>query len=149
VANVFVHFEPTGHSRRHNASDSTETRSTREKYRDAVNRSVGGHESDQATESEDEEELASYVIPGSPEALFIQENPKFIVSNTTVRDDDFLCHCAKAETVYCLHIWQRDKTETKGTTIAHHAAQMNDLKSLQDSIEMDKDLLNARDENGW
>jgi prolyl 4-hydroxylase len=59
-ANIFIHFEPTGHSLRHNAKVEGES-SVHEKYREATSRGAGGHEVDQAGG------LPSYIIPGTPE----------------------------------------------------------------------------------
>lgn len=59
MANLFVHFEPVGHSLRHNAAtDAGED--VHEKYRDALKRGVSGHETDQ-------DGLPPYVVPGTPE----------------------------------------------------------------------------------
>lgn len=58
-ANIFIHFEPTGHSLRHNSKP--EEGDVHEKYRDATARGAGGHEADQAGD------LPSYLIPGTPE----------------------------------------------------------------------------------
>lgn len=59
-ANIFIHFEPTGHSLRHNAK-TEDNGDVHEKYRDATARGAGGHEVDQAGD------LPSYIIPGTPE----------------------------------------------------------------------------------
>jgi prolyl 4-hydroxylase len=59
-ANIFIHFEPTGHSLRHNAQVEEED-DVHEKYRAATARRAGGHEVDQAGD------LPSYIIPGTPE----------------------------------------------------------------------------------
>jgi hypothetical protein len=63
MANIFVHFEPTGHSLRHNARIAKEHgKDVHEKYRDALKRGVAGHENDV-----DNSGLPSYIIPGSVE----------------------------------------------------------------------------------
>jgi prolyl 4-hydroxylase len=59
-ANIFIHFEPTGHSLRHNAQIEGEG-DVHEKYREATARRAGGHEVDQAGD------LPKYIIPGTPE----------------------------------------------------------------------------------
>jgi prolyl 4-hydroxylase len=58
-ANIFIHFEPTGHSLRHNSKN--DGGDVHEKYRDATARGAGGHEVDQIGD------LPSYIQPGSPE----------------------------------------------------------------------------------
>lgn len=62
MANLFVHFEPVGHSKRHDARMESEKVDVHAKYRDALNRGVGGHESDNNSG------LPSYIIAGTPEA---------------------------------------------------------------------------------
>lgn len=61
MANIFVHFEPTGHSLRHNAKMEEEKGDVHAKYRDSLARGVGGHESD------NNGGLPPYIQPGSPE----------------------------------------------------------------------------------
>ena len=62
MANLFVHFEPTGHSLRHNAKMAAEAakQDIHEKYQDSLNRGVSGHENDQSG-------LPSYIVEGTPE----------------------------------------------------------------------------------
>lgn len=60
MANIFVHFEPTGHSLRHNAKQDEETGDVNAKYRDALARGAGGHENDNNG-------LPPYIKAGSPE----------------------------------------------------------------------------------
>jgi len=59
MANIFIHFEPTGHSLRHNMAMEAEM-DVDKKYRDALERGVGGHEGDH-------DGLPPYLIPGTPE----------------------------------------------------------------------------------
>lgn len=65
MANIFVHFEPTGHSLRHNARIAKEhgKEDVHEKYRESLKRGVAGHESDNS----DNDGLPSYITPGSAE----------------------------------------------------------------------------------
>lgn len=58
VANVFIHFEPTGHSLRHNAK--MEQQDVHAKYRMDTERGFGGHENDNNG-------LPPYIVPGTPE----------------------------------------------------------------------------------
>eukprot|EP00591_Stephanopyxis_turris_P013528 CAMPEP_0195511534 /NCGR_PEP_ID=MMETSP0794_2-20130614/3819_1 /TAXON_ID=515487 /ORGANISM="Stephanopyxis turris, Strain CCMP 815" /LENGTH=456 /DNA_ID=CAMNT_0040639151 /DNA_START=95 /DNA_END=1462 /DNA_ORIENTATION=- len=43
-ANIFIHFEPVGHSLRHNAKEAAAARDIHAQYKEAVNKGVGGHE---------------------------------------------------------------------------------------------------------
>jgi prolyl 4-hydroxylase len=62
MANIFVHFEPTGHSLRHNIKHEEEAGGdVEEKYRKTAERGIGGHESDNS-------DLPPYIKDGSPEA---------------------------------------------------------------------------------
>lgn len=58
VANLFVHFEPVGHSLRHHGQSGTPDAS--QQYRKALERGTGGHEGDH-------EGLPPYLLPNSPE----------------------------------------------------------------------------------
>ena len=59
MANVFIHFEPTGHSLRHGAGVDG-AGNVDKKYRDATSKGVGGHEGDHNG-------LPPYIVAGSPE----------------------------------------------------------------------------------
>mmetsp|Transcript_7159 Transcript_7159/g.8293 ORF Transcript_7159/g.8293 Transcript_7159/m.8293 type:complete len:475 (+) Transcript_7159:72-1496(+) len=59
-ANLFVHFEPTGHTLRHHNHETDAGEDVDRKYREANNRGSGGHEVDQ-------DGLPSYIIAGTPE----------------------------------------------------------------------------------
>jgi prolyl 4-hydroxylase len=69
MANLFVHFEPTGHSFRHHnlGSESTDVKN---QYRQAMEDGTGGHE------AADTNGLPPYLIPNSPEeANYRQQHP--------------------------------------------------------------------------
>lgn len=59
IANIFIHFEPIGHSLRHNAESGGGD--VHKKYRDDVANSKGGHE------HEENDGLPVYIQKGSPE----------------------------------------------------------------------------------
>ena len=59
-ANVFIHFEPTGHSLRHHAMENA-GKDVHEEYKQSVKRRQGGHE--QAMSG-----LPSYIVDGSEES---------------------------------------------------------------------------------
>jgi len=61
MANIFIHFEPTGHSLRHNAKlEADNGADVNAKYRDSLARGFGGHENDNSG-------LPPYIKVGSPE----------------------------------------------------------------------------------
>lgn len=85
-ANVFVHFEPTGHTLRHHNVENKVFDVDRQ-YRESIARGVGGHE------SSSNEGLPPYVIPNTPEAKHYKDThahqkPKkqetFTTGSTTV-----------------------------------------------------------------
>ena len=117
MANVFIHFEPTGHTlRHHNLEMNTDVN---KQYREALERGVGGHESD------NHDGLPMYIIPKSPEEEhWRMQNPDAAVK-------------------------KKQKSFTTGSTSAHLAAQQGDTEELKQFILKDKSLVNARDENGW
>lgn len=68
MANLFVHFEPVGHSLRHNAKTDAGG-DVHEKYRDALSRGHSGHENAQ-------DGIPSYIVPGSlEETHWRQQHP--------------------------------------------------------------------------
>lgn len=80
VANLFVHFEPEGHSKRHDVKHGDKKDPNKQYTEDAAN-GIGGHE--HATG------LPPYLIPGSPEVPnYIAHNPnseaaKIAAANTS------------------------------------------------------------------
>lgn len=67
MANIFIHFEPTGHSLRHDAKLGEKKIDVDARYRDAVARALGGHENDESN-------LPSYIKAGSPEEQHWRQN---------------------------------------------------------------------------
>lgn len=59
-ANIFVHFEPVGHTIRHHGHKTDAGEDVDQKYRDSISRLNGGHENDQ-------DGLPSYILKGTPE----------------------------------------------------------------------------------
>lgn len=120
-ANIFVHFEPVGHSLRHNAKMVADDKDVHQKYREAVARGVVGHEVDQV---DDHDGLPPYVIPGTPEeANWRRYHP------TGERS--------------------KQRSFATGTTVAHHAAQIGDLDAVKQAVEKDKKVITSTDANGW
>lgn len=66
MANIFIHFEPTGHSLRHNLQMDGNG-DVHAKYREAIEKGHGGHENDN-------EGLPPYIIPGTPEDAHWRES---------------------------------------------------------------------------
>jgi len=60
-ANLFVHFEPVGHTMRHHNHETDAGEDVDQKYRDSLMRGSGGHENEQ-------DGLPSYILDGTPEA---------------------------------------------------------------------------------
>jgi len=115
-ANIFVHFEPVGHTMRHHSHKTTAGDDVDEKYREAQIKKMGGHENEQNG-------LPSYIIPGTPEEVHWRR---------THPDGN-----------------KKKKTSGTGSTGAHSAAQQGDLETLKDEVKRKKDLVHARDVNGW
>jgi prolyl 4-hydroxylase len=113
LANIFIHFEPVGHSIRHNAKTDAGG-DVDAKYRDSLQRGAAGHESD----------LPSYIKEGSPEEKrWRQQHPNNKRS-------------------------ERNSSVT-GSTVAHKAAQRGDVENLQKVVSKKKDMVHAKDKNGW
>jgi len=116
-ANLFVHFEPNGHTLRHHNHRTDAGEDVDQKYRDALERGLGGHENEQ-------DGLPSYILAGTPE-----------------EDHWRRSHPNNKRS--------RKKSFTTGSTVAHLAAQGGDVDALKHVIKKKKDLVNAKDTNGW
>ena len=69
MANIFVHFEPVGHSLRHKAKSQEVGGDVDQRYKASLSRGAGGHETDQ-------DGLPSYIIPESlEESRWRQQHP--------------------------------------------------------------------------
>ncbi len=124
-ANIFIHFEPTGHSLRHHekmnggAQGSVVVDDVHKKYRASVKSGHGGHENETT-------ELPPYIISGTESAA------RWLREHDNEGDD------------------QPAKVEfTNGSTEAHLAVQENDTRTLLSLISKKEDLVHAKDENGW
>lgn len=121
-ANIFIHFEPVGHSLRHNAkkaAEQAEKGDHHERYKEDAAASRGGHE---AAASDG---LPSYIIHGSVEEERWRRSHGG--SKRKSMADQF----------------------TTGSTPAHRAAQKGDVDELSTVIESLEHLLDAKDANGW
>lgn len=117
MANLFVHFEPIGHSLRHFEEHQADGTDVHDKYREAVERGQGGHENDNTG-------LPPYIIPGTPEDNHwrMQHPGGFI---------------------------PKESSFTTGSSAAHVAAQVGSVDLLKAEIEKNKEIVKARDKNGW
>lgn len=119
-ANIFIHFEPVGHTLRHEKGlAQNDGKDVHEKYREAVARGVGGHEVDQG-----ESDLPPYIIPGSPEE-----------ANWRAR------HPNNKRSV--------QRPFATGTSNIHRSAQIGDLDGIKQAVEKDKNIVKKTDFNGW
>jgi prolyl 4-hydroxylase len=118
MANIFIHFEPTGHSLRHNMKlEDLGHGDVHEKYKDALARKVGGHENDNSG-------LPPYIVPGTPEEQSWRDrHPEGQKS-------------------------KRNSSQT-GSTAAHEAAKEGLIEELEAALKEKKELVNAKDINGW
>lgn len=121
LANIFVHFEPVGHSLRHDAEQQGRgLTAAHAKYRDSLARGHGGHENEMS------DGLPPYVVPGTPEETNWRKNhPEGFKSK------------------------RNSATTGSQQTVAHFAAQAGDLEQLQLHVKNNRSLVNAKDANGW
>ena len=145
-ANIFIHFEPVGHSLRHSDADHSNMPLLEEdvdsRYRRAVDMSHGGHENMQGFSliADDMKQydnttgkiLPPYIIPDSPQAeIWLNENTDGWMDVSLDKYDE-------AETDF-----------STGSTEAHTAATEGDLETLQLLHKELKDDLHKEDSNGW
>ena len=116
-ANIFVHFEPVGHTLRHHNHKTDAGEDVDQKYRESLLKGSGGHENEQNG-------LPSYILEGTPEAEHWRAT-----------------HTGGQRS--------RKKSFTTGSTVAHKAAQGGDIDALKKEVEKKKDLVTAKDRNGW
>jgi len=116
-ANLFVHFEPVGHTMRHHNHKTDAGEDVDAKYREDFMKGSGGHENEQ-------EGLPSYILAGTLEAShWLKTHPE----GKKIKKKSF----------------------TTGSTVAHLAAQGGDIDSLKEELKKKKDLISAKDLNGW
>merc|ERR1711983_142186 len=119
-ANLFVHFEPTGHTLRHHGIES-ETKDVDKQYEEAVENKLAGHESDHHG-------LPVYLMEKTPwEGRWRRENGQYDWEPTLEQDAGF----------------------TTGSTNAHSAAMNGNVSALQEIANVDPQQLHAADANGW
>lgn len=118
-ANVFIHFEPNGHSLRHEAKmASLEGKDVHAEYKKSVEKGIGGHEADHSG-------LPAYIVEGSEEEKkWRQRHPDNKRS-------------------------AKQRSNITGSTAAHQAAKNGDVEGLQEVIDTLGELVNKKDNNGW
>jgi len=125
-ANIFIHFEPTGHSLRHHA-DHTHDHNVDKKYKESLEKGHGGHENQ-------EEGLPLYLNPGTPEAVhWMKTHPDY----------------KRPKEHRASEVKRREDTFATGSTLAHAAAQEGDVELLMKVIEEDNKQIHMKDKNGW
>ncbi|GMI38985.1 hypothetical protein TeGR_g6460 [Tetraparma gracilis] len=155
-ANIFVHFEPTGHSKRHEAKIAAEKaergrRGAEEEYRNAKNVGVTGHEGANhdddgrgLLEGEDErdkqglEAIPIYIQKGSEEEKnWLRTHGRHKKDTKQQRKDKL--KAAK-------------DTFSTGSSALHTAAQQGDLEEVTSflaTVDDPKSHVQAQDSNGW
>jgi len=119
-ANLFVHFEPTGHTLRHHGIES-ETKDVDKQYEEAAGNKLAGHESDHHG-------LPVYLMEKTPwESRWRRENGVEDWEPTQEENAGF----------------------TTGSTNAHSAAMDGDTMALDKIAKRDPKQLHAQDINGW
>ena len=130
MANLFIHFEPTGHSLKYHGYDPrAELRDNTQQYRKAVEHASGGHE----TDHHDTSSLPPYLLPGSPEVEYYfahRRSDRYFKQSPSVGSNN-------------------DAASATGSTTAHEYAAMGDVKGLIRLLENKSHLVHARDQNGW
>jgi len=147
-ANIFIHFEPTGHSLRHQAKlEKDHGKNVDEKYKLATDRGIGGHEVDQAHPSD----LPPYIIPGTPEERnWRRYHPGGFVS---IGLCEFLKFANLARGSSRFGLMQKPKIDKRsfatGSTSIHILAQSGDLEGVTKAVSKNKKEVHAKDQNGW
>lgn len=118
-ANIFIHFEPVGHTLRHHEglAEAGAKIDVHQEYRKAIKRGAGGHEADH-------DGLPSYILDGSDEAERWRHS-----------------HPGGERSA--------KQSFRTGSTAAHKAAQSGDYEALKEVIEALNEAVNQKDANGW
>lgn len=122
-ANIFIHFEPTGHTLRHVEKHGLEATDVDAQYKEALKKGHGGHENDA-------HRLPPYILKNSETANEWLEN-----HGEEEEDEEEESH-GKVEF-------------STGSTEAHIAAMESRTQTLLELITKKEELVHAKDENGW
>jgi len=119
-ANLFVHFEPVGHTLRHHGYEPDESDYDEGQYRDSVKKGHSGHE-------HHTDGMPDYILSGSVEdKTWHRSHPN---GERTARS--------------------KPAEFTTGSTSMHTAARNGDLKKISNMAMIDKNALSQKDANGW
>ena len=130
MANIFVHFEPTGHTlRHHKASGYDLDQDVNAQYRASIQQKHAGHENKQGVSKYiKQNKLPPYVIEGTPEASIWRQ---------THRED-----------------WKEPDSNTEGSfttgsTTVHQLARNGELDLLKEHVANDASIIHTKDTNGF
>mmetsp|Transcript_43931 Transcript_43931/g.51462 ORF Transcript_43931/g.51462 Transcript_43931/m.51462 type:complete len:212 (-) Transcript_43931:430-1065(-) len=118
-ANIFIHFEPTGHSNRHLATREGDNRPM-EQFEEARKK-----RQEMKKENFKKDDLPVYIVRGS------EEEERWKQSH----------HGRKRQ--------KDTGTLASGSTAAHRAAANSDLETLKEIVADNPGIIQIRDENGW
>lgn len=119
-ANIFIHFEPTGHTLRHVEKHGLEATNIEAQYREALSQGHGGHENEA-------NRLPSYILKNSETA------------------EEWLAQHPPEES----EEEEKGTEYTTGSTEAHIAVMEGKTKTLLELISKKQELVHAKDVNGW
>jgi prolyl 4-hydroxylase len=150
-ANIFVHFEPVGHSLRHKEKLEQQKRDASE-----IHNNEGTKET---LAFQGNAKLPPYILPGTPEeAHWRLLHPTGPVTKKMVAAAAAAAGLAaavgKTTAVNPISQPQINQTTTimtknKKASNIHFAAQIGDLTTIQRAVEKDKSILGVTDANGW
>mmetsp|Transcript_18770 Transcript_18770/g.27819 ORF Transcript_18770/g.27819 Transcript_18770/m.27819 type:complete len:514 (-) Transcript_18770:428-1969(-) len=129
-ANIFIHFEPTGHTLRHHGDIHDHDYDVDSTYKKAQAKGHGGHENDNNG-------LPVYLIEGTPEESNWRKSHRNYQKPKRPQDERKSALERKMDTF------------STGSTLAHAAAQEGDATTLNKLISGNKALVSQQDKNGW
>jgi len=147
VANLFVHFEPAGHSLKHHNHDESSGQSTTMQYRDAIEQGKGGHEAEGNANG-----LPPYLLQNSPEESNFREEHSDLFPSA--RKTQTLAHLLASEgrTNELIELIEEQKhlihaTDSNGWTPLHEGARWGHVDVVKFLVEQGADI-RLRSKNG-
>jgi prolyl 4-hydroxylase len=142
MANIFIHFEPTGHTLRHHPDTVKNVdldQDVNKKYRDSISKRHGGHENHAAGTKK----VPSYIIEGSSRAESWKSEDSTINNWQSVEADDGSDETSK-DTVTSF---------TTGSKLVLHQlardGQFDKLKQHLDETNESRQQIHSKDKNGF
>jgi len=142
VANLFIHFEPTGHSLRHNMGLDPQQHDVDEAYRNSFENLQAGHE-------HENDALPPYIVPGTPEDSRWRRshpegfNKKKATSFTTGSSPAHVAAQAGDLNALKTHVGKDkhlvNKQDANGWTPLHEATRAGHLSAVKYLIEQGAD----------